>query len=177
MGVDMRVKLPGNVQVNKVAKVMGAYAGCTPVKRFFPNDSKGGWCAEVRDVKVTTTTVPEMAQITIDCPMIDGQVSHFCFYHFEPECGVGRLMLPRSTAFWIALMTKVVDFFGGELDYQDCDDVDVNYSVPAKTLEENSPSDGEAWYDFQNRILAIKPLTKDEWQAADQHAAYKIGDQ
>jgi hypothetical protein len=176
MGVDMRVRLPNNVRVRNVAEVMGAYAGCTPVKSFFRGDSKGGWHASVPGAKVTTTSLPEMAQITIDCPMVDGQTSHFCFYHFEPESGSGRLMLPRSTAFWIALMTKVVDFFGGELDYNDSDDSECDYSVPEKTVDENSPQDGEAWYNFQNRVLNIKPLTKEEWEAADKHAAYKIGE-
>jgi hypothetical protein len=85
MGVDMRVRLPNNVRVRNVAEVMGAYAGCTPVKSFFRGDSKGGWHASVPGAKVTTTSLPEMAQITIDCPMVDGQTSHFCFYHFEPE--------------------------------------------------------------------------------------------
>ena len=85
-------------------------------------------------------------------------------------------MLPRSTAFWLAVMHRVVDFFGGTIDYQDCDDIEVDYTVPAKSLQENSPSDGEEWYVFQNRILEIKPITEKEWRSYDSRAAYRIGE-
>lgn len=174
MGVDMRVKLPANVQVENVAKVMGAYAGCIKRKAFFINDPKNGWSTVVDGVEVTNTSVIGMVQINLSGDLFDGAKNHFCFYHFESSNDGSRLMLPRSTAFWIALMTKVVDFFGGSLDYNDCDNNEDDYVVPEKTHEENSPEDGEAWYNFQNRVLNIVPVTVEEWHAADKHAAYKI---
>jgi hypothetical protein len=88
----------------------------------------------------------------------------------------GSVNVPVGEPDGVVLMTKVVDFFGGELDYNDSDDSECDYSVPEKTVDENSPQDGEAWYNFQNRVLNIKPLTKEEWEAADKHAAYKIGE-
>lgn len=180
MGVDVRVHLPANVRLDTVARVMAAYAGGEVKKSFFENDSKSGWSTRVDGYKIKSCeAIPSMVEIIIEPgkPMVDGENLHHCFYHFEPsEREGGRLMMPRSTAFWIALMTKVVDFFGGTLDYQDCDSVDVDYTVPAKSWEENSAEDGAAWYALQNRILSIKPITKADWKAANKHAAYKIGD-
>lgn len=178
MGVDARVTLPANVRLSNVANVMGAVAGCPATKSFFDRDPKNGWSTRVEGVEVLTTSIPSMCEIRITPPngCVDGEKSHFTFYHFEPDNGVGRLMLPRSTAFWIAVMHRVVDFFGGEIDYNDCDDVSCDYSVPHKTWEENSPSDGEAWYTFQNRILEIKPITVEEWNSFNLEAAYKIGE-
>lgn len=174
MGVDMRVYLPANVRVRNVAGVMGAYAGC-PVSKDFFRCGGGGWSAHADGVEVKSASLPEMVSIFIRTPMVDGETVHHCNYHFESEGGrIGRLMLPRSTAFWIALMTRVVDFFGGTIDYQDCDESECDYAVPEKTWQENSPSDGDEWYSFQNRVLAIVPITEDEWNAADKFAAYKV---
>jgi hypothetical protein len=176
MGVDVRVKLPTNVKIDNVAKVMGAYAGCPTSKSFFDRDPKDGWSTKVSGVEVKTTSMPAMAEIRLTGTLFDGETEHFCFYHFEPSEGEGRLMMPRSTAFWIALMTKVVDFFGGAMEYNDCESDGDDYVVPAKTWQENSPEDGEEWYNLQNRILNIVPVTKEEWRAANEHAAYKIGE-
>jgi hypothetical protein len=173
MGVDVRVSLPGNVQVRNVANVMGVLAGCPASKRYFANDPSGGWGTAVEGVEVKSTSSPEMAEIRLTGKLCDGEHRHFCFYHFEPDSGEGRLMMPRSTAFWIAVMTKVVDFFGGTIDYRDSDDSDCDYSVPAKSNQENSAGDGDAWYDLQNRILNIVPVTEEELLAAKEHASYK----
>jgi hypothetical protein len=74
----------------------------------------------------------------------------------------------------MAIMHRLVDFFGGILDYNDCDDIDNNYEVEAKSWEDNRPSDGEAWYRLQNRILDLKPITEEEWRSYDKVAYYKI---
>jgi hypothetical protein len=169
MGIDCKVHLPENVRVKDVANVIGALAGC-PVKQ---KHYSGAVFVEVENVKVESTSVPQMAQIMVEPPggCVDGEKCHFVYYFFEVEEGSGRLLNPRSTAWWIAIMRRVVDFFGGSIDYSDCDDVDVDYSVPAKPDSVNRPTNGAEWDDLQNRILAIKPITVEEWKAEAVHAS------
>jgi uncharacterized glyoxalase superfamily protein PhnB len=178
MGVDCKVNLPANCSVSNVAKVIAAVCGGEKTKVMFGDHSgthcDQGWFAQVTGYEVTPTSVPEMAQIILTMRTLDGERDHFVNYHFEASRGEGRVMMPRSTAFWLAVMHRVVDFFGGRIDYQDCDDKYNDYEVPAGTWEENSPEDGEAWYDLQNRILALEPITVEEWQQYDKDAAYKI---
>jgi len=97
-------------------------------------------------------------------------------YHFEPDNGAGRLLLPRSTPFWIALGVRLVDFFGGTVDYSDCDSVDVDYQVAAKSALDNGPTDGEAWNVMQQRIIDLKPLSRQEIEAAAAFASYPTDD-
>jgi hypothetical protein len=176
MGVNCRAYLPPNVAVDKVADVIGAAAGC-PVERYALDSNRerrGRMCTRVRDVKVITTSVPTMVSIVVERATVDGEKSHFTYYHFEGEGGL-RTMMPPSTAFWIAVMTRVVDFFGGRLTYQDCEG-GVDYEVSFKSDSENWAEDGDEFYSLQDRIAAVRPITEEEWRSFDEHAAYKIED-
>lgn len=160
MGVDCRIILPENVNVRNVANVLGRLAGL-PVERHVHNPRT--WWTVVNGVKVDTTSVPEMVMIRWG--------DRHTTYHFEYRPG-GRLMLPRSTAFWIAAGNRLIEFFGGSIDWSDCDAVDVDREFLAKTRDENSPETGDAWVAFQERLLALKPLHHDEIAAMREHAAY-----
>jgi hypothetical protein len=117
-----------------------------------------------------------MVTIGITNPdMIDGEEYHHLSYHFETDCGKGRLLNVRSRAIWLAVGNRLIDFFGGSIDYQDCDEIDVDVKKPWKGVALNCPSDGKEWYAFQQRILDIKPITVKEWRGYDAAAAYKIG--
>lgn len=161
MGVDCRINLPDNVSVRNVASVIGRLAGL-PVERF--QHDQRTWWAKVAGVKVETTSVPEMVMIRWE--------NRHTTYHFEYEPG-GRLLLPRCTAFWIAIGNRLVDFFGGRVDWNDSDATDWDYEVLDKGREANNPQDGEPWYDLQKRLMALKPLTHDEIKAMKPHAAYE----
>jgi len=175
MGVDCRVTLPPNVRLGHLRKVIGAVCGCP--KTDAKLDKTGGVYARVDGVRAITTTVPEMVTIIIDRQTVDGQTGHHVNYHFESDEGGGtHAMLPPSTAFWIAVMRRVVTFFGGRLDYNDSDETDWDYEVPFKSDAENCPQNGEKWNDLNRRILAIEPITEEEWRGCDQYAAYKIDD-
>lgn len=160
MGTDCRIILPDNVVVGNVSKVLGRLAGL-PVERHHHDPRT--WWAKVKGAKVETTSVPEMVMIRWG--------DRHTTYHFEYGPG-GRLMLPRSTAFWLAAGNRLIEFFGGSIDWNDCDATDVDREFPAKTRAENSPEDGEPWYDFQDRLMALKPLHRDEIEAMREHAAY-----
>lgn len=163
MGVDCRVILPDRVRVRDVAEVIGILAG---LNRSW--DSTKSWI-EVEGVKVETTSVPEMVSIILRGSLIDEQSDHSANFHFEGN--PGRLLFPRSTAFWIAVSKGLIDFFGGELDYNDSDSIDIDYKVPAKP--NIAPEKGKDWYDFQEALYNIKPLTIYDLIDANQYAAYK----
>lgn len=179
MGVDTVVRLPANVRVSDVADVIAIVSG-KPVAKISLGSGVDSWAAEVAGVRVSgLPTMPQCAYIHIDGPLPehiqnyrDGQDGLRVLYHFETENGE-RLLMRRSTAFWIAVGRRLVQFFGGTQDYQDCDARDVNYRKPPKSDRDNNPSDGKPWSDFQQRKLALKPLTLAELKSADKLAAYQ----
>ncbi len=66
----------------------------------------------------------------------------------------------------IRLLKALADFFGGKVDFDDCDDVEFDYVVEDKKDEDNCPEDGEAWTNLQERFLTIKPLKKSRKKVA-----------
>lgn len=152
MGINTFVKLPDNVRLEDVAKVIGIAVGYKPETIASRNNPAVSW-TEVNGVEIKTTSVPSMVNIVFG--------GRHCSYFFEHESG-GRLVYTKSTSFWIAVSKRLVDFFGGEVDFNDCDESDVDYKKKANSSKINRPSDGKAWYDFQARLLKVKPIHRDE---------------
>lgn len=172
MGVNCNISLPANVRVDDVASVMGAAAGCE-VRKMLLNGTDS-WAVRVLGVDVRgSDTCPGMAVITIHNPTLDSESKHWCYYHFEHRGG-RRLLSPKSTAFWIAVGRRLVEFFGGRIDYRNCADVGF-LEIPDKPDGLNHAEDGAEWDALQMRIAAVKPITKAEWRSLDAVAAYKIG--
>ena len=78
--------------------------------------------------------------------------------------------MPRSTASNIAMCKRLADFFGGRVDYSDCDSTECDYYVDEQP--DINAYDGEAWERLQTRKLNIEPLTADEIAACQPFAAY-----
>jgi hypothetical protein len=57
----------------------------------------------------------------------------------------------------------LVDFFGGEVDFNDCDATDVDYKMRRKSNKKNCPEDGRSWDAFQKRLFALQPLTESDF--------------
>lgn len=181
MGVSCVLTLPAAARIEDVADVMAALAGFPMQKLYFHNDPKGGWSAGHKyphpylTVKPCGDTfcLPACANITITAPegeeLADGERAHFVMYHFEGGAKGERLMLPPSTPFWIAVMRGVIDFFGGTLAYDDCDDK-ISYRKSAR--KDIHASDGEQWYQLQKRKLAVNPITQAQYDFAFPLAAY-----
>lgn len=72
-----------------------------------------------------------------------------------------------STSFWQAVGKRLVDFFGGSVDFNDCDDIDVDYSKEPGSTDVNAPTSGEHWENFQKRILEVPRIHKDELHGDD----------
>jgi hypothetical protein len=180
MGVDTCIYLEGDVKVQDVAEVIGIFAGLKPY-RYDHDDAWGNkdcWWTKVDGVEVKAGIV-SCAEIIITAPegetLVDGEESHWVLYHFEPSDKESymRLVMPRSTPFWIAVGKKLVKFFGGKMDYNDCDEKRVDYRAK-KPRRVNCPQDGKEWEDFQTEMLNLKPVTVADLKAAQKYAAYEV---
>lgn len=172
MGVNIIVKLPSTCSVKNVAKVIGILAGLKAKKQYFSNE---GYGVEVEGLEINgIVKLPAIAEIVLNGDLVDGEKIHTVFYHFEASDWNGSLISPRSTPFWIAISKHLVDFFGGQLIYQDCGDQDIDYENPNfGSIDDNRPSDGDAWYVLQERFLNLKPITEAEITYFSSVAAYK----
>lgn len=170
MGVDTQIRLPCDVRVRDVGNVIGILAGLPSSKHSLGGES---YSCRVEGVKVAPSSIAECCSLTFDGKMVDGALHHWVLYHFENEHN-GRLLLPRACPFWICVARGLVNFFGGSVDYQDCDTVDTDYQKE-KPRKQNNPSDGKPWHDFQDALLALRPITKKELERAQKWAgaAYK----
>jgi hypothetical protein len=171
MGVDCTINLPSNVRLQKVAEVVAIAAGMEPIKQ--PLNSKAhpdAWYVSVPGLIVRSSCVVTCADIIFQH---NGE-QHYVMYHFEPgdESRGGRLLMPRSTPFWICVAKRLIDLFGGWVDYQDCDSSYRDYERPPKNDASNCPSDGVHWQKLQERIFSVQPVTEEELTANQKFAAY-----
>lgn len=164
MGVDCRINLPADVRLSDVAEAIGILLGCKPERHDF---DRGGWCCRVPGAETTPASVDTCAEIKIKPPK--GEPRWF-LYHFEVEYD-GRLIMPRATDVNIALGRRLVQFFGGRLDYNDCDSTDWNEAYD-RPRPRNNPSDGAEWDSFQAEMMELKPLTPTEIKKAKGVASY-----
>ena len=180
MGVDTVIRLPENVRVDDVTDVIGILVGKKAHKKTFDQVIQSeGWHTRVDGVD-TAPSISGCVQIHITKGLSDDATrardgqndAPFVLYFFESERG-GRLLSPPSTTFWIAVGKGLVKFFGGTIDYNDCDDSNIDYRVAKKSRSINAPSDGKAWYTFQERKLNLKALTKKDFDVVRKHSAYE----
>jgi len=183
MGVNVDCKLPADVQVRDAADVMGILAGLPMETKFVDRKTFGKVYSQANSYeRMPGVTVkglvdsPTMADITLTGDMIDGEQTHFYYWHFEGPGGT-RSFGPKSTAFWIAMCKGLVDFFGGELVYNDCSDSLCDYKKAPRYSNDNEGGrfdSGDDLYDsMQERKHNLKPLTLDDLKAVHKYAAYQ----
>ena len=184
MGVDTKVLLSGDVQIREVGKVLAILAGLPKNRRVLDERSNpGAWYVDITDISKTTPRltyhsvdgVPSMVEIILKGKMVDGEESHIVSYHFEPSDGKRehgmRLLYPRSTPFWCAIGKELVKFFGGWIDYNDCDLTEVDFRARYPKLR-NCPSEGKPWQAFQQKMWNLQPITVKDMQAVRKLTGY-----
>jgi len=177
MGVDTRILLPEDVRVGNVAQVIGILAGL-PKTWVTSNNGSCKWI-KVDGVKVESLeNMPATCRIILNIPdhwgrLVDKEQVHHTLFHFEPDMKKGgRLMIPPSTPFWIAVGIGLCKFFGGQIDFNDCDSKgwDRQFRKPRPT---NSPNVGRPWDNFQQAMFDLKPVTTADMKFANKKASYK----
>jgi hypothetical protein len=171
MGVDCNIILSPGTRVGDVAKVVGALVGLKPEKKFF-GSGDDGWATRVEGVTVgrPKAEIPECAEILVSDP-----AAHLTrlLYHFEGGKKGERLIILRSRARNLALGRRLVQFFGGRLISEDTCDTEI---LEVEPLADIHAEGGDEWYSLQERLLAVTPLTEEEIEAMEEHAAYKKGE-
>lgn len=179
MGVNVRCRLPGGIRLGNVAQVAAALLGHEKIHEPI-SGAPSSIFARVKghSKKCCGDNLPECAYIVLDT-RVDNPVaksinksdgdSYHLMYHFEGD-HLGPLMLPACTGAKIALCVGLVDFFGGEVDFCDSDDSDVDYEVERRS--DIHATDGEEWNHLNNRILAVEPITAEELYKYEEFAAY-----
>jgi hypothetical protein len=78
-----------------------------------------------------------------------------------------RSFYPKASAAKIALIRGIVKFFGGKITYNDSTDEGRTYPRKIKKGESD-----KAFYQFQDALLKLKPLTQQDIDDCQQYAAY-----
>jgi len=186
MGVNVICTLPADVQVQDASDVMGILAGLPMETKFVDGEKFGQTYSQTNSyARMPGVTVkglvdsPTIADIIMTGDMIDGEQIHCYYWHFEGSGGT-RSFGPKSTAFWIAICKGLVDFFGGELVYNDCSDSICDYKKAPRYSNDNEAGrfdNGDDLYEsMQERKHNLKPLTLDDLKAVHQYAAYQTPD-
>ena len=179
MGVNSHIYLDPTARLSDVTLVIGILAGLKAEKRFYDGKyaTTGPYGARVEGVKAEACSFPELAAITIENGI--GGTGRHCYWHWESEPNIAipnaHMLSPKANPFWIAVGKRLVDFFGGIMVYSDCDgNIDHAANRPRDT---NFVQTGKAWADFQDEMLALQPVTLEEYHEANKLSAYTMLDQ
>ena len=174
MGINVKIELPSDVRLHDVAMVMGVLVGF-PKELKSLGDKSGSTYLEVKGIKIYSAVVPSCACISLaslgkgNMLFINDEV----MFHYELEGRDYRGMYPRATPFWIAMGRRLVEFFGGRVQFNDSigTEWDLEEGRPRRR---NNPSDGREWQVFQDAMFAIKPLTFKELADAEKFSPYAV---
>lgn len=181
MGVNTHVFLHHSADLEDVAWTLGALAGTRGIDRHFMDlkhhGAAGTWGAD--QVRIVATHSPTYLKVEFSSPADAEYDRHYANVHLGPayrggEYGDTRFytVSVRSTAFWIAVAKKLVDVFGGVVDFNDCDEKDNDYVVPEQQCM--AAVDGNPWRERQARLDAVTPVTPEDIAAALPYSAYGV---
>lgn len=102
---------------------------------------------------------------------------HFSLEDNQHSWNNEKLLSPKCNEIWLSIGKKLVDFYGGKMWYADCNDDEdpKNWYVNKKGLfpKKTKSQDGdERWYQFQNALNKVKPITKLEIEQMNEFSAY-----
>ena len=72
------------------------------------------------------------------------------------------------------ILGSLAGFFGGKLDYNDCDGSDLDYEARGRVRLGEYSEDGEGYYKLQNAKLNLKPITMADMKKMDKVSAYDL---
>ena len=169
MGVDCKIYLRPETSADLLTEVIGILAGCEKTEIMIGGIKES--VVRVQDAKMSSVeTVPTMCYISFT----HKGKSHRWGLHFESHSSLipgGKLLMPRSTAFNIAIGIALVDIFGGYIDYRD-DDLSYSDYIGDPPFIVTSEND-EGFRMLQNILKELEPLSKSDITDYEQHAAYR----
>ena len=173
MSVSCNIYLSSDARTRDILDVMGILLGHNKSKKYF--DRGGGYYCEVenidynfpvkmknqpvaefKNIYTMSVDVPEMFIIRIQKNPIDKIDDHMAFFHYDTEPGM-KLISGGNNEFWNRIGKGLVEFFGGWVDYNDCDDIDKDFESDGMR-ENNAHEDNLGFYAFHQDMLDLLPL-------------------
>jgi hypothetical protein len=174
MSCNCIIKLPNDTRISDLLKVLGILNGLESHKENF--QSGNGYSCRVDKVSYgyaqnehkkeylvysEPTFEPEFFIIRLSNEItLDGEWHELHCLLSAENITKGYIHLSGgANEYWKKIGTALIKFFGGTIDYNDCDSKSINkrYDKPRKS---NCPNDGKAWDNFEDELLALKPLEK-----------------
>lgn len=153
MGCDSHLYLPPTTRMDDFAEVLGILLGAKAERRAIAGSD--GVFVDVKDAPTFGHShTPTMAVLSIGG-----------FWHWEchsPIAGA-RLFSCRTAEPRRPVLEALADIFGGMLDFNDCDSIDVDYmgTLRDKPYRPDA-SNGQAWDDWQTFKLSLGAVA-DTW--------------
>ena len=158
MSVDSKLYLPPTTRLRDFAQVLGILLGCGVRQIRLDNQRPDD---DSVFLEVTNPPTFNGSNETLVCS-IGG------FWHWEPDDSPipgARLFTCRMKDNRRPVLVALADVFGGLLDFNDCDAVDVDHlgTLYRKPYRPDA-TDGEEWDTWQRYKLALEPIsTIEEW--------------
>jgi len=153
------IYFPADVRIKDVMAVIGILCGCEKTKVHL--DGRDGWFTRVGDspnVSVSNTPTPDYVTICTG-PSINGE--RFRGGYFFESRNSGRELHCDRDPFCHIVGIRLIQFFGGQIDFDDCDGCDCDYECP-KPRKKNNPSGGESWQAFQKDLMNLLPIREED---------------
>jgi hypothetical protein len=166
MSVDLKAVFPPSARFRDICDVTAFLLGNEKQFSDIPSTHAAYDLVKV----ITSEHCAELIQLVVPSPL--NHYDRFFYFHWELESseGYSKGFSMKSRADNIALCRRLVQFFGGELDENDSDGSMIDLRCPPNPL--NGVTRGEPWAELQAMKARVEPLTREEIEAAREHAAY-----
>jgi hypothetical protein len=188
MGVDVNIFLEPHAKTEQIFKVIFKVLGGDFEQKYFqgyhigefhkPSSINNKWYLEPIMNSDTKIELKDPTYFKLSFKSCSGQ--HLtCLIHLDCEEGhipICKALMPQSNAIWCAIGKRLVDFFGGKLQY--CDDKNENnpmnyYLVtnpkfPSRKIDDDS---NERFYQFINLLHQETVLNAQEINSMKEHCS------
>ena len=167
MGCDCNIYLQGDALSHDIMSVLGILLGFEKTQESFDYSSKFDHVV-VKDVAYAYSdrdhykifaqsgSCPEHFLIEILENPLDKEW-HMLHCHFQPKY---LLLSGGSSNFWKTVGIELIKFFGGYIDYNDCDTYDMNFSAVCPRIKGNRHENDPEFHLFQEELWALQPIKK-----------------
>lgn len=189
MGVDTRVQIPPYVRFEDVAKLVAKYCGDpalqkqshreTTVDFDKPAGPQNRWYHSYYD-QVKTTSVVSLLHFQYQA---FGEIPKLMSFHFDTDNHENRflgykIITARANPLNVAICKKIVDHFGGYIQYADSsDDYDVRITDKKAVFKKEDWVDEDpdvVYYRLVNSIDQVQPMTIAQLDWGIANASYDI---